>query len=107
MQQPELQAIALDRADAGGIDSTPSDRVANAVEKGTPRDGMDADLSDPDLRANRRIERAATQHVLPAAVVGQHDIVHREPADRHHVHHGSPPSSARRRAVNTGCNAAI
>ena len=102
MQEPELQPIALDAFDAVGVDAAPPDRRADFVQDRASGHGMDADAGIPDLRPYGGIERAASQHARPADMIGQHDIVHREPADCDGVDQVRSPSSARRRSMKQG-----
>ena len=63
MQDPELQAVAVDRADAGGVDLPFADIPPDLVEMIPAGDGVDADRVMPYPRANGRVEGATANDV--------------------------------------------
>ena len=102
MQDPKLKTRAVDRGDPFGVEAARADLGAHAVIDFPSGDGINPDALCPDLGADRGIERPAAKHVWPAGVIGQHDVVQREPPDRDDVNHERMPSSVRRRSFRRG-----
>ena len=102
VQQPKLQSPAIDCGDAFSIKPSRTHPGLHVRIDFATGYRMNPDPIGPDLCADGGIERAAAKHARSTGMVEEHDVIHREPSDRHNIDHYVTRSMAACRCSKIG-----